>query len=328
MAYTIIKNYVPKSKYSKKCPYSMKPIGITVHNTANDASAVNEVKYMIGNNLAISYHVAIDDKNVVLAIPFNRSAWHAGDGGKGTGNRKTIGIEICYSKSGGTKFDKAEKNAAKYIATLLKEYDWNLDDVYKHQNWSGKNCPHRTIEKGWKRFKNMIQDELDILNGKKSEVKTESKTEVKVEIKKEEVKTTSTKTTSSKINTVKEVQQWVNKEYTFSDITVDGIYGKNTKKSLIKALQTELNQNYKKNLVVDGVWGSKTKNAIRNIKKGAKNDIVKVLQAFLICNGYKDAYLDGDFGTGTYNSLKSYQKKMKLSVDGIAGKNTFAKLCN
>ena len=76
----IKKNLVPTSKYDIKCPYSMTPIGITVHNTANDATAVNEVKYMIGNNLTVSYHVAIDDKNVVLAIPFNRSAWHAGDG--------------------------------------------------------------------------------------------------------------------------------------------------------------------------------------------------------------------------------------------------------
>ena len=192
MAYTIIANYISKLKYAKKCPYSMKPIGITVHNTANDATAVNEVKYMIGNNLTVSYHVAIDDKNVVLAIPFNRSAWHAGDGSNGTGNRKTISIEICYSKSGGAKFDKAEANAAHYIATLLKEYNWTIDDVYMHKKWSGKNCPHRTIEKGWGRFKDMIQDELDILNGKKTEVKPETSVENKTEEKKEATKNTST----------------------------------------------------------------------------------------------------------------------------------------
>ena len=164
MAYTIIKNYVSKLKYPLKCPYSMTPVGITVHNTANDASAVNEVKYMIGNLSSTSYHVAIDDVNVVLAIPFNRNAFHAGDGSKGKGNRKTIGIEICYSKSGGTRFDNAEKNAAKYIATLLKEYGWTTKDVYRHKDFANKNCPHRTMANGWTRFLNMIQAELDKLN--------------------------------------------------------------------------------------------------------------------------------------------------------------------
>jgi len=160
MAYTIINNYLSSSKYSIKSPYGMSPIGITVHNTANDASAINEVKYMVGNNSSTSYHVAIDDANVVLAIPFNRNAWHAGDD-NGNGNRKTIGIEICYSKSGGVKFDNAEKNAAKYIATLLKEYGWTINNVYRHKDWSGKNCPHRTMANGWERFLNMIQAELN-----------------------------------------------------------------------------------------------------------------------------------------------------------------------
>lgn len=307
MAYTIIKNYLSVLKYAKKSPYSMKPIGITVHNTANDAAAINEVKYMIGNSSSTSFHVAVDDVNVVLAIPFNRNAWHAGDG-NGTGNRKTISVEICYSKSGGAKFDNSEKNAAKYIATLLKEYGWTTKDVYMHKTWNGKNCPHRTISNGWERFLNMIQDELDILNGKNIKAPTPS-------------------VINNKIDTVKEVQAWVNKEYAFADITVDGAYGKNTKKALVKALQTELNQNYKKNLVVDGIWGAKTKAACPTLKKGAKNDVVKVLQSLLVCNGYSNAYVDGDYGSGTYDAVKSYQAKNKLTADGIVGKNTFAKLC-
>ena len=32
---------VSANKYSVKCPYSMTPEGITVHNTANNASAEN-----------------------------------------------------------------------------------------------------------------------------------------------------------------------------------------------------------------------------------------------------------------------------------------------
>ena len=176
MAYTFKQNLVPSSKYSIKCPYTMKPEYITVHNTSNDASAANEVKYMISNNNQTSYHVAVDEKEVIQAIPFNRNAWHAGDGASGTGNRKSIGIEICRSTGDVATFKKCEENAAKYIATLLKQYGWTTAKVKRHKDWSGKNCPHKTMELGWDRFVKMIQAELDILNGKTTAAKPTTST--------------------------------------------------------------------------------------------------------------------------------------------------------
>lgn len=160
MAYKEVNMWVPSSKYSRKCPYSMVPSYITVHNTANDASARNEASYMRNNNNQVSFHDVVDDKEVIHCISHNRNAWHAGDVGSGTGNRKSIGIEICYSKSGGSRFTAAEKNAAAYIAKLLKQKGWGLDRVKRHKDWSGKNCPHRTMALGWTRFLNMIADEM------------------------------------------------------------------------------------------------------------------------------------------------------------------------
>ena len=176
MAYTFKQNLVPSSKYSIKCPYAMTPEYITVHNTSNNASAANEVKYMISNNNQTSYHVAVDEKEVIQAIPFNRNAWHAGDGASGAGNRKSIGIEICRSTGDVATFKKCEENAAKYIATLLKQYGWTTSRVKRHKDWSGKNCPHKTMELGWSRFVAMIQKELDILNGKTTAAKPTTST--------------------------------------------------------------------------------------------------------------------------------------------------------
>lgn len=132
---------------------------------------------------------------------------------------------------------------------------------------------------------------------------------------------------TNRIDTTKEVQNWANTNYN-SGLVVDGIYGKNTKKALVKILQIELNQTYKANLVVDGIWGAKTKAACPSLKAGIKNDVVGVLQALLICNGYTGAYLDKDYGSATTSAVKSYQSKKGLVTDGIAGKNTFAKLCD
>lgn len=156
----IVKKIVPSSKYPIKCPYSMTPTRIVVHNTANDASALNEIAYMINNNNETSFHYAVDDKQIVQGIEENRNAWHASDG-NGKGNREGIAIEICYSKSGGDRFIKAEQNAVDLIVDILKRYGWGIDKVTKHQDYTNKYCPHRTLDMGWDRFINMIKTKLN-----------------------------------------------------------------------------------------------------------------------------------------------------------------------
>lgn len=174
----IVKMLLDESKYKLKCPYKMDATRIVVHNTANDASARNEIAYMIGNDSSTGYHYAVDDKEVVQGIPENRNAYHAGDGITGKGNREGIGIEICYSKSGGERFDKAEKLCAKFIAEKLAEKGWGIDKVTKHEDYAKKRCPHRTLDLGWSRFLKMIEKEMT----PKTENKTESKTSYKVRV--------------------------------------------------------------------------------------------------------------------------------------------------
>ena len=156
----IIKQIVPESKYGIKCPYSMTPTRIVVHNTANDATARNEIAYMTNNNYETSFHYAVDDKEIVQGLPLDRNGWHSSDG-NGKGNREGIAIEICYSKSGGDRFIKAEENAVDLIVYLLKKYNWGIDRVTKHQDYCGKYCPHRTLDMGWNRFINMIKAKLE-----------------------------------------------------------------------------------------------------------------------------------------------------------------------
>lgn len=157
----IIKRIVPESKWGIKCPYEMTPTRIVVHNTANDASARNEIAYMTNNDYETSFHYAVDDKEIVQGLPENRNGWHASDG-NGKGNREGIAIEICYSLSGGGRFIKAEQNAVDLIVDILKRYGWGIDRVTKHQDYGNhKYCPHRTLDMGWDRFLNMIKAKLE-----------------------------------------------------------------------------------------------------------------------------------------------------------------------
>ena len=150
----------PKEKYKTKCPHTMNPTRIVIHNTENDAPAANEISYMLSRPGEISFHFAVDDKEAVQGIPLDRNAWHAGDG-NGKGNREGIAIEICYSRSGGERFAAAVDNAAQLTAQLLSERGWGLDRVTKHQDYSGKHCPRRILDEyGWNNFLLLVDNYL------------------------------------------------------------------------------------------------------------------------------------------------------------------------
>ena len=152
----------PESKYPTKCPDVTEKDGICIHNTYNDASAMSEISYMLGRPEKVSFHAAVDNYRIVTGLPFERSCYAAGDGRYGKGNAHKINIEICYSRSGGEQFEEAEKLAAEYTAYLLKQYGWGIDKVKKHQDFANKYCPHRTLDRGWQRFLNMVSSYLEV----------------------------------------------------------------------------------------------------------------------------------------------------------------------
>ena len=156
----IVKKLCPEERYGIKCPYEREADRIVVHNTANDAPAVNEIAYMINRPEEVSFHFAVDDKEAVQGLPVERNAWASGDG-LGAGNMRGIHVEICCSKSGGERFQRAAENAAELIAGLLRGRGWGLERVTKHQDYDGKYCPHRTLDMGWERFLGMVKKYLE-----------------------------------------------------------------------------------------------------------------------------------------------------------------------
>lgn len=119
--------------------------------------------------------------------------------------------------------------------------------------------------------------------------------------------------------TVEEVQIWLNREFR-SGLTTDGLFGTNTKKALIKALQQTLG------VAADGIYGAKTHAAVKTLKNGSSGTLVKILQCFLICHKQKIT-ADGKFGSKTALAVRTVQKHYKIDNDGIAGKTTFQALC-
>ena len=67
---------------------------------------------------------------------------------------------------------------------------------------------------------------------------------------------------------------------------------------------------------------------MKTLKKGCYGKQVKTLQALLIGYGYDcgRSGADGDFGGATDSALRKYQSRNGLTVDGVAGPKTWAKL--
>ena len=175
----INRQLISEDKYPIKATYDMKPEYLTIHNTANNAAASGEIAYMVGNDQYVSYHWAVDDVEAIQAIPHDRNAWHCGDGAEGTGNRYSIGIEICHSLDpNNPRYRQSEENGAKLAAFVLHETGLGLDRIKKHQDWSGKYCPHRILDNGdWENFKAKVTKYYNELEGKTDivEERTESK---------------------------------------------------------------------------------------------------------------------------------------------------------
>ncbi|MGX9931942.1 N-acetylmuramoyl-L-alanine amidase [Virgibacillus salarius] len=150
----IIKDFIPKSQTNQRPGHSMKPKFLTVHGTANEkkgADAEMHSRYLhngAGGRVVV-WHYTVDDKEIYQHIPTNENGWHAGDGENGTGNRRSIAIEICENSDG--DFNKAVKNAQWLIKKLMKEHNIPIERVVPHKHWSGKNCP-RLLLNMWSTF--------------------------------------------------------------------------------------------------------------------------------------------------------------------------------
>ena len=163
MAVSIIEQIIPSTNANRPGGNYTKSY-ITIHETGNKAAgagAKNHANWLSnGANGEIGYHYTVDDHEIYHHIPDNEKAWHAGDGGSGTGNLHSIGIELCVNADG--DFEQTKKNAAWLVAKLMEDYSIPIGNVVQHNHWSGKNCPQTIRETGtWDAFLALCRAELD-----------------------------------------------------------------------------------------------------------------------------------------------------------------------
>lgn len=164
---TVVVDIIKKGNPEIRPGTAMSPKKITTHNTGNAGRGANaEMHNRYIHNLAsyhpkdtshVSWHLSVDDKFIYQHIPFDEIAWHCGDGnGVNSGNRTSIGIEICENPETNTK--QAEENAIALTVLLMKEFKLKPTDVVPHQHWSGKYCPRVILnrDKSFTPYRNRV----------------------------------------------------------------------------------------------------------------------------------------------------------------------------
>lgn len=133
--------------------------------------------------------------------------------------------------------------------------------------------------------------------------------------------TTGGGTTTIGDSTIRAFQTWLNSNYG-SGLSVDGVYGNNTKVAATKAYQRVLG------VTADGIFGTNSKNAVKTLNVGSTGNAVHLLQGMLYCRGFNPNGVDGTYGGGTKTAVLNFQKSKGLGSDGIAGPATMYALYN
>ena len=162
-----------------------KVLGVTIHNTdriktaAGTTPAEQYTRATVNGNMkTVRVHNYVDSTCAWQNLPLSLSGWHAADG-NGNGNRRTIAIECIMNGNGDAADKRAEENAARLAAALLKQHGLGINHLYTHTHWlnvrdgrngtvdqlntmhnSYKMCPAYILPH-WVEFKKKVQSYLN-----------------------------------------------------------------------------------------------------------------------------------------------------------------------
>lgn len=95
----------------------------------------------------IAYHVGAHEYMPGILERFN-TTWP---------NNCLLGIEMCHPDNTGKFNDKTRQSTIELISYLIQSYDLTTDDIVRHYDVTGKNCPKYFVERE-DEYKKFVQD--------------------------------------------------------------------------------------------------------------------------------------------------------------------------
>lgn len=174
----ITEDYLTVNPYSRpgiKLPGGVK--GIVVHYVANPGStAENNRNYFeglkdSGDTYASSNFIIGLDGEIIASVPIDEVAYASN-----SRNEDTLSIECCHPDETGEFNEKTYNSLVRLTAYLCNRFDLNSEDVIRHYDVTGKECPLYFVEHedAWETFRQEVQTATDELRAERAETATDS----------------------------------------------------------------------------------------------------------------------------------------------------------
>ena len=152
---------LPINKYSRPGTELKEVKGIVVHYTANPGTTAQQNRDYFESlaethETSASSHFVIGLKGeIVQCIPCSEVSYASNDR-----NKDTISIECCIEDETGKFNDATYQSLVKLVTWLMGRYTLGVDDVIRHYDVTGKNCPKYFVENpaAWEQFKQDLAD--------------------------------------------------------------------------------------------------------------------------------------------------------------------------
>ena len=152
--------------YSRPGTETKKITGVVVHYTANPgATAMDNRNYF--ENLKDSHETKVSSNfvvglegEIVQCVPTWEEAYASN-----SRNIDTVSIECCHPDESGKFNDKTYQSMVELCAWLCLKFDLDGNDVIRHYDVTGKDCPKYFVEneKAWEQFRKDVGKQLDRL---------------------------------------------------------------------------------------------------------------------------------------------------------------------
>ena len=133
--------------------------GIVIHYTANPGSTAqdnrdyfNGLQYSQETSASSNFVVGLDGE-IIQCVPTWEVAYASNDR-----NYDTVSIEVCHPDESGKFTDKTYRSLVQLTAWLCVKFNLTADDVIRHYDVTGKNCPKYFVENEevWAAFKENV----------------------------------------------------------------------------------------------------------------------------------------------------------------------------
>lgn len=140
--------------------------GIVIHYTANPGSSAIDNRNYFENlkdrqdNQVSSHFVIGTEGEIVQCIPSSEIAYASN-----SRNDDTLSIECCHQDETGQFTDATYQSLVELVGWLCKRFDINVDNVIRHYDVTGKECPRYFVQNpdAWTQLKADIQAQIDKL---------------------------------------------------------------------------------------------------------------------------------------------------------------------